>query len=426
MRGGSKYAPSIKLHSHPALKKSQSNSESDMPLSMVELLKVAKKPKNRAPPPPPGVHKDEVTGKPVEDKLSGTGGINKAVTKHKRSHSDANVCNGSSSKTPIGAEGRGKPYQTSPLAERKRVAPPGEKKVSAAQSPSTHVYNKRPSNQASRSPNQVKRSPKQERKSPSQDKRPAAPAAPAKSHGQSSGGSGAVKKTPPLGRAKPPQQNNPHKQQQQQQQQQQQSRSERPVGSSSVTSKPKNPIPSRPPPPSAPAPVLIKERGKGNQNQVPQTRHINAWGEEKGIPSRQPPAPPTTTFDKSHHQEHKSRDQEHKSRDQEHKSRDQEHKSRDQEHSPSSANTTPNIKPKRHAPPPPAGGTKSPNSSPGMTRKVVPEYATVMKNQKPRLSSNSIDSVEPSAPPKPSRVHKSPSMECLSNSSEREVSIAYN
>ncbi len=76
IRGGqSKYAPSIKLHSHPLLQKSQSSDVTGAPAN--------KKPKNRAPPPPPE------TGK--VSKISGAGGAGGNATKHKRSQSDLKV-----------------------------------------------------------------------------------------------------------------------------------------------------------------------------------------------------------------------------------------------------------------------------------------------------------------------------------------------
>ena len=55
---GSGYAPSIRLYNHPLLKKSQSVSIDDSPApdtSRTDLNRPVKKPKNRAPPPPPGV-----------------------------------------------------------------------------------------------------------------------------------------------------------------------------------------------------------------------------------------------------------------------------------------------------------------------------------------------------------------------------------
>ena len=52
---GSGIAPSIKLHNHPMLKKSQSDASGDgASVTMADLVQQAKRPKHRAPPPPPG------------------------------------------------------------------------------------------------------------------------------------------------------------------------------------------------------------------------------------------------------------------------------------------------------------------------------------------------------------------------------------
>lgn len=102
---GPKYAPSVKLHSHPLLRKTQSQSECDSPASMNELLKAAsKKPKNRAPPPPP-----------TDRKLG-------VASRHKRSRSDVNS-DSSKSQRSLGVGERSPVLnhksQRSPVAERK-------------------------------------------------------------------------------------------------------------------------------------------------------------------------------------------------------------------------------------------------------------------------------------------------------------------
>lgn len=75
-----RYAPSVKLDKHPALKKSQSTSEISMGDSGAALIEaMRKRPRNRAPPPPPG-KKDKGQASASPAAASGSG--------HKRSRSD--------------------------------------------------------------------------------------------------------------------------------------------------------------------------------------------------------------------------------------------------------------------------------------------------------------------------------------------------
>ena len=82
--GHDRYAPSIKLDRHPALKKSQSNSEIDADAAtaaaqFIDALR--KRPRNKAPPPPPGKRGLKDKGQSLASPSSG----------HKRSHSDLHL-----------------------------------------------------------------------------------------------------------------------------------------------------------------------------------------------------------------------------------------------------------------------------------------------------------------------------------------------
>jgi hypothetical protein len=127
----------------------------------------------------------------------------------------------------------------------------------------------------------------------------------------------------------------------------------------------KSPVPSHPPPPPG-----SSHSGPGVfRTSAVQSRHINAWGEEKRVGLVKPPSSPD---------QNSSRDQ-----------------------------ASPSNKPKRHAPPPPMGGAlrKTPTNSPEARRRKKdpppPAYAEVMKAWK----SN--------GPPKPTRHHRTRSLEGL-------------
>lgn len=74
----SAFAPSIRLHNHPLLKKAHSVATDDsaaMNSSMVDLIRKAKRPKNRAPPPPPRAttHAGSGPREPTGEKVLQTG-----------------------------------------------------------------------------------------------------------------------------------------------------------------------------------------------------------------------------------------------------------------------------------------------------------------------------------------------------------------
>ena len=82
--GHDRYAPSIKLDRHPALKKSQSNSEidSDAAIAAAQFIDaLRKRPRNKAPPPPPGRTGSKDKGQSLAAPSSG----------HKRSQSDLHL-----------------------------------------------------------------------------------------------------------------------------------------------------------------------------------------------------------------------------------------------------------------------------------------------------------------------------------------------
>lgn len=88
-RSHDRYAPSIKLDRHPALKKSQSNMEIDATAAnaaaeFIDGLK--RRPKNRAPPPPPGKRQPKDKVQAASLLTSDTKGRG-----HKRSHSDLHL-----------------------------------------------------------------------------------------------------------------------------------------------------------------------------------------------------------------------------------------------------------------------------------------------------------------------------------------------
>lgn len=145
--------------------------------------------------------------------------------------------------------------------------------------------------------------------------------------------------------------------------------------------RPKSFTPSHPPPPAGPAPPgpsRVKVASVGL------SQHVNMSGKGKGVGQSQ---------DASHDPEHRSLDQE---------------------------QASPSTKPKRHAPPPPMGGAmrKTPTSSPETRRRKKkepppPAYAEVMKAWKNR-------------PPKPTRLHRTRSLEGLCDLSDMQVREANN
>lgn len=158
-------------------------------------------------------------------------------------------------------------------------------------------------------------------------------------------------------------------------------------GASGRKERPKSFIPSHPPPPPGPAPPG-PNRGKGAS--AIQPRHVNAREEERGAGHQRLHPPPG--HDQSHDSEHRSRDQDQGS---------------------------PSNKPKRHAPPPPMGGAtrKTPTSSPEVRRRrkdpPPPAYAEVMKGWQNKV------------PPKPTRLHRTRSLESISNLPETQVSVSH-
>ncbi len=414
--GGSGYLPSVKLHSHPALKKSQSHSESaDGTSSIAELLRVAasgatsaaaaaKKPKNRAPPPPPG--KDEGGG--------AARGLSPMANRHQRSQSDVNSASGNSGGQRSSAVG-----QRSPIAERRVVAQNQNPRAQGQSSSASSSHDQRSQVQGQRAPKAPQSS---HIKVPSSSTSRATPT------------SAQSRPHPPTSAA-----------------------SATPAGGSEVVrAKPKASIPNRPPPPSGPAPLLPaghtpsghahapsghahKDRGgvaRGGQQQQPlQSRHINALGEDKvathPVTHPPPPPPPPPSDGRSHDRSHDT-------------SRDH------QVQSPSGGgatggNTTPTSKPKRHAPPPPAAGggvRRTPNSSPEVPRRSEPQpptYSQVMKglrlNQPSSLamggsaappggeaSGRGSRSGRRSAPPKPQHLSRARSLEGLSEHLDPQVS----
>ena len=332
---GPKYAPSVKLDRHPLLKKSVSNSEVDSPHpSMAELMKAAaKKPKNRAPPPPPGGSKS-----PGGAKLSPGKGM-AVVTKHKRSQSDIHSERSRDQRSKGGG-------QRSPIPEH--LVSPQSHRV-APLPPTSSSQDRKPSAPSQR-PASMPASQHSPKVTPSQDKLTPQ--------------TGQTRPHPVSGRVAPPP--GPHRA----------APGRPPPSGGGGKAKPKSSVPSHPPPPSGPAPSGPRTKGAPGV----QSRHVNAWGEEKGAGQPRLHTPP-----------------------------DQD-KSRDQEASPSN-------KPKRHAPPPPAGGAlrKTPTNSPEPRRRkkepAPPAYAEVMKGWKTR------------GPPKPKRIHRTRSLEGLNNLSEAQVRV---
>lgn len=332
-----KYAPSVKLHKHPLLKKSMSHSEVDSghPNSMIELMKAAKKPKNRAPPPPPG----------AANKLS------PAATRHKRSQSDVHSEGSRDQSSRVG--GQRSPIPEHSATPRAPSLSQDRKSPSQGQKRSSHVSPKPMPGQVTGQTSQARSHPVgRVAPSPIQQVHRAAPTKPATPVGGSVGGATGGK------------------------------------------ARPKSSIPSHPPPPPGPAPPGPSPRKGVSVSAVQSAGHFNnALGEEKGaghgrlVPGRLVPG---------HVRPHNQ-------------SRSQEQRSCDQEQ------ISPSTKPKRHAPPPPAGAVarKTPTNSPEMRRhrKVPPPpaYAEVMKGWRNRQ------------PPKPARLHHTRSLEDLSNMSETQV-----
>lgn len=402
---GSGYAPSVKLHSHPLLRKSQSQSESadSAPSSMVELMKAAgRKPKNRAPPPPPGSQRDE--GKKLQKPNRHSGGVGGggaggvAGAGHHRSRSDV-VATSDGSLSSHRSQPADSIGQRLPIPELQQPHPPA------------------PSSAHQKSPLSQRRAPRQP--SPAPSSTPSSSSASSATQEQRSlghaprgGPSGSSPKFPqkgstPAAKATPPYTAKPSPQ------------AHTPArggavggaadGGGRTGAKSRNPPP---PPPSAPAPHAPKK------DQMP-SRHVNAWGEEKGAARTAPPI----------HERSQDADQRSSSRDQ-------------QNQSPSSGNTTPTFKPKRHAPPPPQSGgassRRTPNSSPevlhrgrggGGGRRGVrgegspppPLYAEVMK-EKQRARQNlggrrgEGQNGRGVAPPKPTRLSRSMSLSDLTES----------
>ena len=354
IRKGSKYAPSVKLHSHPVLRKTQSNSEVDSPSSMTDLIRTAKKPKNRAPPPPPGMKKETNSPGNIHRGVA-AGGVH-GSRGHKRSRSD--LC-----------------YDGGSEGQRSSVSPGQRSSVSPGQ-----------------------RSPASGHGSPSQDRR-LPPTGSSNSNKLTVQSSNPTQKSPPISKKA-----YPH------------SSPGRPSIPMGVTepqrTKAKGSNPSRLPPrqPPRPPPPSIPTSSTRKGDQVPQSRHINAFGEEKV--SHASSRPLVLANQKLH---------------------DQEHRSHDHKHSlispSSSASSTTTVKPKRLAPPPPAataaikkGHGGSPEISKKMGSSSPPAYSTVMKGQRSKLmSSGSGEEVESSTPPKPFHQSQSQSIEGLSDLTEPRV-----
>ena len=352
---GSGYYPSVKLHSHPLLKKSLSHSETDSPSSMVELMKAAgKKPKNRAPPPPPGAARDDKSARSLA-----TGAM-----KHKRSQSD--VASSSASRG-LSAAGHKSPI---PEDASSRKSPVADR----------------------RSPLADRRSPLADRRSPLAERRFPPQTAGQSSSSQEHRSRGSKDSSPVL-----PRRNVAGKAAKS-------AATPQPTGTEgskaegSRVTKSKHPF-RPPPPPSGPAPP-----GPRDRKAAVQSRHISAWGEEKGVARPTPPPPPT--------QQERSRDSP---------------AVRDQNASPSSGSNTPSIKPKRHAPPPPMGGAvrKTPTSSPEVARRRKvspgpPKYSEVMKEKRLNLEAGRGNR----PPSKPARMSRSQSLSDLTESQVRELDRA--
>ena len=215
-----------------------------------------------------------------------------------------------------------------------------------------------------------------------------------------------------------------------------------------MRAKPKSSSSTRPPPPPGQAPVLQQSShtpastgrtpsstshsstshtpkdhsGARAGGQAVQSRHINAWGEDKvaARPAPHPPPPQSHNGPRSHLQQSHDTSRDHHV----------------QSPSATGGNTTPPNKPKRHAPPPPAGGAarRTPNSSPEVPRQsepLPPTYSEVMKGLKvlplsatatsAQGSSSGRGVIRRSAPPKPQRVGRTRSLEGLSELTELQV-----
>lgn len=372
---GSKYVPSVKLHSHPLLRKSLSNSEVDSGGgggggSMIELMKeAAKKPKNRAPPPPPGASKDPPPGGPNRDEGVAPSVVSASVgvaMKHKRSQSDVHS----------GANwAQRSPGQRSPIPEQKV----SHKSVLQGQS----------------SPSLVDQRAKHGQRVALQSAKVTQSDQPS-----SQASSSAVKATPTL----------------QNQQRGIPVKPSAPPASGGVRAKPKNPIPHCPPPPSGPAPPgPPREHGKGASAQqsrlsvgstaTPAKPHPP--GQNKGVGHVAKPCPPLQDKGVGHAAPHppgawhvyppghdKEAGHVAKPHPPGHAApgrasphpQDHDRSSPIDHEKARSANTTPTSKPKRHAPPPPAV-RKTPNASPEVQRKSEPAPPTYATRQGPPIPS---------------------------------------
>lgn len=133
-----RYAPSIKLHKHPALQKSQSN----MDLSATEFVDGIRKtkPKNRAPPPPPGGRKEPAKDRSPVGRLSPS----TSATSHKRSQSDLHLSafpeNPVESKAGRKASDQGRVLYKPPSSGQKSGMPQGPppRKVGGAHPATNH------------------------------------------------------------------------------------------------------------------------------------------------------------------------------------------------------------------------------------------------------------------------------------------------
>lgn len=407
---GSGYAPSIKLHSHPLLKKSRSvTSEEDTPPSstMAELIRQARRPKNRAPPPPPGavhVGQRETTGEkesatPVSDPVSSRNSrvdSAQAIGKwsgHKRTKSDQPLDDSSSRN-----QGTVSPSQRSPNGERRvsDLRPKGHHgRLSPAPPPPV-------TGQGHRSPVQGRKFPEDANQGSSSSPQNQQERKRISAHLQQRatpnlyGPSGAYDGTTSAAAA---------------------------TTTSTAIPKSKNIIPTRPthspghailtpklvppPPPPGQAPVLSKVASpsgpapappnESGRNHLAAARHVR---EDKrfSVPNQT-----ASSADRSHDQVYRSHAIDSTSNE-------------NPSSTSSSASNTPTVKPKRHAPPPPVGGVirRSPNASPDITVRGPPPpgYAEVMKRDNHRREGR--EDVREHSPPKPRRLNRTQSMDDLS------------
>ena len=387
---GSGYAPSIKLHSHPALRKSLS-SMSDDDFSMAELIRQAKKrPKNRAPPPPPssssssGIRdgasgKSEAVMSSAKKPPSGSG--------HRRSKSAQFLDSGSYGEA--GAEILADADRRSPFDDhhpgqerfqhRGRLSPAPSPPPSAAGAQKGRKSPK-PGQQSpklgQRSPKQGQRSPKEARsKSPKQQQHRSSsedvvdatptPANPARPNPRLGRGLD----NPPLAAAA--------------------------ISSGPATKKPKVVIPSRPPPPPGSSQHAKPGPPPHGPSNPPAPHHHHLGHPPPPPPSSNKSQGPSPAMESVRgHQPAASSDS--------HAGLQARRRSAALpgntdvvprvQRSESAADQSPSVKPKRHAPPPPAGAVprQSPHGSPMQARTVSketpppPNYAEVMRLDRSR------------------------------------------